>query len=182
MESTRRHILITGVPGIGKTTIIRKLAAALKHLHPAGFYTAEIREKGTRKGFELIGLDGRRGLLAHAEIKSPHSVGKYRVDIQGLEDFLEPALFMTPATGLVMIDEIGKMECLSGKFRKMIGEILDSEKILVAAIALKGAGMIEEIKNRSDVAPFEVTRDNRDSLSAEIVARILHTHSMKHDV
>lgn len=169
MGSTKKHILITGVPGIGKTTLIRKLAGALKDFHPVGFYTAEIREKGIRQGFELIGLDGGRGLLSHVDIKSPYMVGKYRVDVQGFEDFFGANLSLVPSTRLVIIDEIGKMECLSAKFKNDIREILGSEKILIATIALRGTGFIEEIKNRDDVRLFEITRDNRDSLLSEIL-------------
>jgi nucleoside-triphosphatase len=67
---TKKNILITGPPGIGKTTVIKKLAEELRPFGPAGFYTAEIRVKGIRKGFELIGLDGRKGLLSHADMQS----------------------------------------------------------------------------------------------------------------
>ncbi len=155
--NVKKHILITGVPGIGKTTLIRKLSLELKNFHPAGFYTAEIREEGIRKGFELVGLAGRRGLLSHVDIKSPYRVGKYGVDIQGLENFLDTALLMSPASRFMIVDEIGKMECLSGKFRNFIREILDSEKILVATIALKGTGFIEEVKERTDVDLYEIT-------------------------
>ena len=67
----KKNFLITGLPGVGKTTLIKKLSEKLKHLHPAGFYTEEIREAGQRKGFELISLDGKRGLLSH-EIGRAH--------------------------------------------------------------------------------------------------------------
>ncbi len=46
----KKNLLITGLPGIGKTTLIKKLSEELKVLHPAGFYTEEIREEGQRKG------------------------------------------------------------------------------------------------------------------------------------
>lgn len=169
MGSTKKHILITGVPGIGKTTLIRKLAEELKDFHPAGFYTAEIREWGIRKGFELVSLNGKRGLLSHVDIKSPFIVGKYRVDVQGFEDFLGATLSLFSSTRLVVIDEIGKMECLSAIFKNRIREILDSEKILIATIALRGTGFIEEIKKRDDVRLFEITQSNRNSLLWEIL-------------
>ena len=118
-----KNILITGLPGVGKTTLIRRLAEEIKNFHPAGFYTAEIREGGIRKGFELISLDGKKGLLSHIDIKSPYRVSKYKVDIKGFGDFLNSIAFSCPATRLIIIDEIGKMECLSDKFRNLIKEI-----------------------------------------------------------
>jgi len=169
MGSKKKNILITGLPGVGKTTLMIKLSQELKNFHPAGFFTTEIREEGVRKGFELISLDGRKGLLSHIHIKSPHRVGKYKVDIRGFEDFLDSIPFLEPKTGLLMIDEIGKMECLSDRFKKVLKEILESDKLLIATIAWKGGGLIEEIKKRSDVKLFDISPGNRDSLLSEIL-------------
>jgi nucleoside-triphosphatase len=165
----KKNILLTGLPVTGKTTLIKKLSEKLSGLDPVGFYTEEIREGGVRKGFDLISLDGKRGLLSHRETNSPYRVGKYGVDIKGFEKFLEGIAFLAPATGLIIIDEIGKMECLSPIFRRMIKEILSSEKMLIATVALKGGGLIEEIKRRDDVRLFEVTQENRDFLLGEIL-------------
>jgi len=167
---TRKNILLTGLPGVGKTTLIKKLSEKLKALHPAGFYTSEIREEGIRKGFELVSLEGRRGVLSHIDINSPYRVGRYKVDIKSFEDFLDGISFFDNSTGLVIIDEIGKMECLSDKFKRVLEEILDSEKWVIATIALKGSGLIAEIKKRQDVRLFEITQRNRDSLLREILS------------
>ncbi len=148
----------------------------MKHLHPVGFYTAEIREGGMRKGFELISLDGKKGLLAHKDIRSPYQVGHYKVDIQGFEDFLISISFSNPSTRLIIIDEIGKMECLSDQFKRLLKEILDSKKWVIATLALKGTGLIAEVKEREDVQLFEITRKNRDSLLKEISDFVSQTH------
>jgi len=169
VSSPGKNILITGLPGVGKTTLIKKISEQLRVLHPVGFYTAEIREKGVRKGFELISFDGRSGILSHTDIKGPYMVGKYGVDIKGFEDFLESVPFLNPATNLIVIDEIGKMECLSRKFIGLIKNILDSEKQVIATIALKGGGLIEETKKRDDIRIIEITQSNRESLVSEVL-------------
>ena len=169
MTSPRKHILITGLPGVGKTTLIKKVSEQLRDLHSVGFYTAEIRERGVREGFELVSFNGRRGLLSHTDIEGPHRVGKYGVDIKGFEDFLDSISFLNPSINLIIIDEIGKMECLSHKFRLLIKKILDSEKRLIATIALKGSGVIEEIKKRDDIRLIEITHSNRESLVSEVL-------------
>jgi nucleoside-triphosphatase len=169
MNSPAKNILITGLPGVGKTTLIKKVSEKLRDIHPVGFYTAEIRGRGVRKGFELVSFDGRRGILSHTDIKGPHRVGKYAVDIKGFEDFLECIPFLNPVTNLIIIDEIGKMECLSLKFRLLIEKILDSEKQVIATIALKGNGLIEEIKKRDDIRLIEITQSNRESLVSEVL-------------
>jgi len=162
------NLLITGLPGVGKTTLIRNLCGDLKHLNPVGFYTSEIREAGVRTGFELITLDNRRGLLSHVDISSRHRVGKYGVDIAGFEAFLDGLDFLNPSHKMAVIDEIGKMECMSGRFTALVRQLLDSDRPVLATIALKGGGFIAEVKERPDVKLFELTTANRNNLGSEI--------------
>lgn len=172
MNLNKKNLLITGLPGVGKTTLIKKLSEALNSYHPVGFYTEEIREEGERKGFELMSLEGERGLLSHKEVRSPYQVGQYKVDVKGFEDFLGSVPFFNPSTRLIIIDEIGKMECLSSRFQEILKEILDSEKWVIATIALKGTGLIAEVKERQDVKLFEITKKNRESLFSEILTEV----------
>jgi nucleoside-triphosphatase len=164
----KTNLLITGVPGSGKTTVFRRLVDKLRHLNPVGFFTAEIRKGGGRQGFGLNSLDGRTGILAHVNFRTGYQVGKYGVDVAGFEAFIDPLPVLAPETGLVMIDEIGKMECLSDIFIKIISDILNSEKPLVATIAQKSGGLIAELKKRSDVQLFTLTRENQDETVSQI--------------
>jgi nucleoside-triphosphatase len=165
----KKNLLITGLPGVGKTTLIKKLYELLQNLHPVGFFTEEIREEGVRKGFELISLNGTRGILSHKNIRTPFRVGEYKVDIKSFEDFLGSISFFNTLTRLIIIDEIGKMECFSDQFKKLLKEVLDSEKWVIGTIASKGSGFIAEIKGRKDVKILEITKKNRDFLFLEIL-------------
>jgi len=71
-----RTVLLTGRPGVGKTTLIQKWVAS-RPGRCGGFYTQELRESGTRVGFEIVTLDGKRALLAHVRRPGPPRVGKY---------------------------------------------------------------------------------------------------------
>ena len=168
----RRHVLMTGTPGCGKTTLLKGLARELRGLRPAGFYTEEIRLQGQRKGFRLVGLNGAMGLLAHVDLHGGPRVGKYGVDVHGFEDFLNAQKLDQVATPLVFIDEIGKMECLSTRFLDLVRHLLDSPKTIVATVALKGVGLIAEVKQRPDVTLVEVNPGNRARLVEDLANRV----------
>jgi nucleoside-triphosphatase len=172
MKAGSYRILVTGLPGVGKTTLVRRVAGELARLRPVGFYTAEMREGGVRKGFELVSLEGGRGMLSHVDIRSRRRVGRYGVDTQGFDRFLDTIQWQGPGVGLVVIDEIGKMECFSEKFRALVGRLLDSGTPLLATVARKGSGLIAEVKGRPDVELLELTMRNRDSMAGEILERL----------
>jgi nucleoside-triphosphatase len=143
MEKYPSHFLVTGKPGCGKTTFVKNLLPGFSSLSPTGFYPEEVREGKTRVGFRLVSLDGRISLLAHIGFRSGYHVGKYGVDRVEFESFLGTISFQDAS--LVVIDEIGKMECISEHFCRMIEELLSSEKCLLATIAEKGTPFIEDI-------------------------------------
>jgi nucleoside-triphosphatase len=172
---TAQNILITGRPGIGKTTLIQNLVERLSDLHPIGFYTRELREGEHRVGFEILGLDGRKGMLAQVQIKSPYHVGKYGVDVRGFDAFLS-GMVIPEKPAVVILDEIGKMECLSARFRTLVQNLLDADLPLIATIALRGDSFIQSLKEREDVKLVTLTQENRDLLASyleEIVRALI---------
>jgi nucleoside-triphosphatase len=148
MHSKPVKILLTGLPGCGKTTAVMKVVANLDRHKLAGFYTEEIRKGGVRSGFRWMRLDGESGILAHIDIKSSAKVGKYGVDIAGFEKNVAPVLD-PDLTGvqLFVIDEIGKMECFSEKFVDAVRRLFHSNRSVLATVAQKGSGLISEVKN-----------------------------------
>jgi nucleoside-triphosphatase len=162
------NIIITGQPGVGKTELIKKLCVIFKEFNPAGFFTSEIMENGEKVGFEVENLSGDRKVLAHINLKSKCTVGKYKVDVKGFEDFMQNIMLKEKKTGLYIIDEICKMECESKKFSKLIVDLLNSDKPLVATIPDKGTVLINEIKKRDDVRMFELTQNNQEQRLKEL--------------
>ncbi|RLC83158.1 MAG: AAA family ATPase [Chloroflexi bacterium] len=164
-----KNLLLTGRPGIGKTTVIMRVLEALD-IEATGFYTREMRGPRGRLGFEAVTLDGRRCTLAHVNFRSPHRVGKYGVDVKTFEETIVPSIdpALHPEAGLIVIDEIGKMECFSPRFREAVLKALDSNKPVLGTIAIRGNPFIEGLKGRPDVEIVKVTYANRDGLPAEI--------------
>jgi nucleoside-triphosphatase THEP1 len=167
----KKNILITGHPGCGKTTLVEKVVNGIK-IPVTGFVTREIRERGRRVGFSLETLEGKRATLSHVDIQSKVRVGKYGVDLQALENIAVPSLHPGSADIVVVIDEIGKMECFSPLFRRAVLSVLDSSNPVFASIAEKGGPFIRSIKDRRDVELFRVLTVNRDSLAVSIIDRI----------
>lgn len=116
-------------------------------------------------GFFLINtLDGKNCILAHISIKSVYRVGKYGVNIENLENIAVPSIIPNNADELILVDEIGKMECYSTLFRETVIKALDSNNPVIGTIALKGDKFISGLKSREDVLIEQITEQNRDEL------------------
>jgi nucleoside-triphosphatase len=165
-------LLVTGPPGCGKTTLIRGAVAELG-VPAAGFYTEEIRAAGRREGFALVTLDGRRATLASVRIRGPHRVSKYGVDVQALESVGLPAL-EEAAVGakLLVVDEIGKMELLSPRFREAVLRALDAGGPVLASIMLSRHPFADALKARDDIRLIQITPDTRERVLGEVVTAL----------
>jgi nucleoside-triphosphatase len=165
-------IFLTGHPGSGKTTLIRRLVERLNR-PVGGFFTQELRAGHVRKGFEIITLDGRRGILAHVAIQSRQRVGKYGVDLAVLDRLavasIRAAVQGAGQRGIVVIDEIGPMEMLSQNFCDAVLEALDSPAGVLGTIVQRSTPFGDQIKRRPDINLIEVRRDNRDELLDQIL-------------
>lgn len=168
----KKNILFTGRPGCGKTTLIEKIVGKINR-HATGFITGEIREGGRRCGFKITTLDGKLGVLAHRDITSPFRVGYYGVNIRDIEEIAVPSIIPSTKDEIIVVDEIGKMECFSPLFRETLIRALESENLLVGSIALRGDLFIEGIKSRRDVVVVPVTEKNRDEITQKYVSILL---------
>jgi len=87
---------------------VRRVVKALGGLRLAGFSTQEVRERGQRVGFEIVGLGGQRCLLAHVDWRSHLRVGRYGVEPDRLEPVIEAELGQSPRdVDVYIIDAIG---------------------------------------------------------------------------
>jgi nucleoside-triphosphatase len=150
MEMTGKNIFVTGPPRCGKSTLIEKLILRIEK-PMTGFFTREIREKGRRAGFLITTLHGNQG------------VGKYGVNLPDIDQIVVPSMLPTKPTEIVVVDEVGKMECLSLQFRQTLMKMLDSDHQVIGSIAQKGDQFIQKIKARNDVLLVNVSEKNRDA-------------------
>jgi nucleoside-triphosphatase len=163
----KQAYLLTGAPGVGKTTIIKEAIAAVRG-RAGGFYTQEIRSHGVRQGFEIVTLDGKSAALSHVDIHSPHRVSKYGVDITGLDKIGVAAIQLAIQECNIVIDEIGKMQLFSHAFQAAVLEALNSGKKLLGTIMLPSHPWADNIKRDPKVKVLVVTRTNRQQVLEEV--------------
>ena len=162
-------LLLTGRPGIGKTTIIKAVIAQLGD-RAGGFYTEEILGPGGRKGFRLITLDGHSAVIAHIDFKSRSQVGRYDVKVEAIDRLgagaIRSAVEHNP---IVIIDEIGKMELFSSPFQSAVLKAVSSPKIVLAAAMLDDHPWLLALKSLPHVTVWEVTKVNRAKLAEQVL-------------
>ena len=134
-----------------------------------GFYTEEIREDGERRGFRLVRFDGTAHIIAHVDFPKRHRVGKYGVDVPVLDEAAQ-LLRPDPHARVYLVDEIGKMECLSDRFMSAIRVLISGYTPMVATVGAYGGGFIAEVKRRPECELWEVTHANCYDLPARILA------------
>jgi nucleoside-triphosphatase len=171
---------MTGMPGVGKTTVVHKVVALLKEkgLRVGGIYCPEIRVNDVRVGFEIIDLlTGNRGTLSHVDQDNGPRVGKYRVNIHDLSNIGVKGLNSAiREADYIVIDEIGPMELQGEDFQEAVKNIVEGTKPVLGIIHWKmDHQLIDRIKARRDVRMVEVTLKNRETIPRIIAEEILET-------
>ncbi|MGQ9492398.1 MAG: NTPase [Anaerolineae bacterium] len=162
-------VLLSGQPGVGKTTLIKRAIAFLPG-YWGGFYTQEIRGIKSRLGFEIVTLDGQQALLAHVDKPGTPRVGKYGVYVENVDRVAVPALYRAvEEADYVVIDEIGKMELLSEKFRAAVLYVVHSPKRVLGTVIWQQHPWADALKNLPGVCVVTVTLANRQHLLHQIL-------------
>jgi nucleoside-triphosphatase len=166
-----RTLLLTGRPGIGKTSIIQAVVEVLGD-RAGGFYTEEIRGPGGRKGFRLVTLDGREAIMAHVNLRGGGRprVSRYGVDVKAIEKVGLSSLRRAMEAGkLLVVDEIGKMELFCGPFKDAVLQAIGGPYTVLATVMSKPNPWVEALKAMPRIETWEVTFENRDELPERVL-------------
>jgi len=174
----KQILLLTGSPGIGKTTVLIKTVELLKAqgIKVGGMVSSEVREANERIGFKIIDLDnGKHGWLANVNQKNSPRVGKYCVNLENLDRIGGKAILQAIETSQVIaIDEIGTMELYSQRFKQAVQQALDGPKPVLAVLHAKAKDpLITMTKQREHSELFNVTSANRDQLPLKLSGLIM---------
>jgi nucleoside-triphosphatase len=176
-EKRPLRLLLEGRPGIGKTTVARRLLALLRDAGTpiGGFVTDEIRRGGHREGFAVHTVAGQRGVLAHVELPGPPRVGRYGVDLPAFERVALPVMAAPQPVGVVVVvvDELGRMELASAAFRDAMSDLLDREVAVVATVHVHRHPFTDALKRRPDLRVVRVTERSRDALPERLAAELV---------
>jgi nucleoside-triphosphatase len=168
------RLLVEGRPGAGKTTALSHLSQLLRDagMPLCGFLTKELRQGRSRVGFEIESFDGERGVLAHVNLAGPPRVGRYGVDLEAFERVALVGVDRPREECVVLIDELGKMELASKRFREAVIALFDQPVPIVATVQISRHPITDALKRRPDVETLRLTASNRDRLPGELAERL----------
>lgn len=168
-------ILLTALPRTGKSTAIKKIIQMLGIKNCGGFYTEEIKEDGERVGFMIKTLSGKTALLSHINIDSKYKISKYGVDLDTFEkvciEELKKAI-VDKKIKYIIIDEIGPMQLFSNEYKRILIELLKSNKPVIGTIFMNSYEWLDDFKKKDGIELIEITIDNRNQLPLQIVEKV----------
>lgn len=112
-------------------------------------------------------FNGQKGVLADLQSGQPR-VGKYRVHLESFDGML-PQISNIPKECALLIDEVGKMECLSEKFKALLPFWEKTDVLRIFTVAKFGTPFIEAFKSRNRHHLIELTPSSRKKIFEDLL-------------
>jgi len=160
----RKHILLCGEVGVGKSTLIQRL---LEHnVRPVyGFVTKRLAADET--GFHPIYIHpaGAAERVQTDENRIGTCDSKvHNINLAAFET-LGVAYLQAEPDGLIVMDELGFMEAGSEAFVKKVFEALDGKIPVLAAVKARfDVPFLNEVRAHPNASVYMITKENREAL------------------
>jgi nucleoside-triphosphatase len=168
-------IVLTGAPGVGKTTAVIRVARALKErgVKVGGIVSRELRINNMRVGFEFIDLTTNdRNVLASITGNGP-KVGKYFVNVAGCRFAAERVTNAVRNSDVIICDEIGPMELKSREFIDSVKNLLEVDKKVIVVVHQKLQHLLtDEFRNKSSLL-INLDLENREKVNEILLDKLI---------
>ena len=163
---------------MGKTTAIQRVLSLVK-VRCGGLFSQAVN-KDVYTNFRLVSVQGpHRGLSSQNLIRRFDIPGIVGFNLEDLENFANPNVLHALATcDVVVIDQLGTLEVSSEKFKQVVAQVLDSDKVCLATMTSGNVSFLQNIRARKDVSIHSINQNNRMLLPEQIAAQI---HSLVWD-
>ena len=163
-------IVLTGVPRVGKTTAIMRLALVLKErgVKVGGIVSRELRTNNMRIGFDLSTDD--KSVLASLTGRGP-KVGKYFVNLEGCRFAAERLKDAVKNSDIIICDEIGPMELKSKEFIDSVKDLLNVDKKVIVVVHQKLVHAVtDEFRYKCSLL-IEMNLQNREKIGEILLSK-----------
>ena len=172
----KRHLLLCGERGVGKSTLIRRLLErntreiggfVTKRLPTAdenGFFpiylypAAQMENERRNAAANLVGTCDSRSSIRHPEV----------FDTVGVQ-----LIASAPKNGLILMDELGFLENDAEAFQSGVLRALAGDTPVLAAVKPKNTPFLRAVREHGTAELVFIDERNRDALFLQLLPRIL---------
>ena len=163
------HAFIVGPPGVGKSTLIRRVLDELG-IPVWGFETKKGQPSADGRGcpvyIHMFGEERRESeenLLGYCENRC------LEVRKDTFDRYAARLCAPVPEGCVVILDELGTMESVSDAFRAAVLALLDGDAPVIAAVKHKDTPFLTAVRSHPRGKCFFIDGENRDTLREEVL-------------
>ena len=168
----RKHILICGEVGVGKSTLIQRLLT--QNTRPIyGFITKKLEPD--ENGFHPIYIHPAGAIERVHKEKNLIGTCDRKIHNINLDAFntLGVSYLQAKSDGIILMDELGFMEAKAEAFTRAILDTLDGDIPVIAAVKARfDIPFLEAVRAHPKGKLFMITRENRDRVYEELLPLI----------
>lgn len=163
-----KHILICGSPGCGKSTLIKKILLKVKTT-VSGYITVKESALENENGEPVYLYPCGKPYMVGEGILLGYSKNRQLFpDKDAFDRAAKEIPELAAGGGLIVADEIGRMESVSEDFMGAVLKLLDGDVTVIAAVKNKDTEFLNKVRNHPNCRCFYINEENRNELYEEV--------------